>query len=526
MADMRDFFGPGKSPALGLNAAAASSHQLATVEAVNTLRAGGNAIDAAIAAMAVMCVVEPQSVGIGGDCFAVIKRAGDDEPIVYNGSGRAPAGLDIAAVGLSPSETIAEASVHSVTVPGAVDAFARMIADHGTFSLAQALAPAIRYAERGFVVGPRVAEEWAFVVPKLLGDPGARDLLVPGGNAPSPGQVVRSPRLAHTLRTIAESGADAFYRGMLTKSMVDCLRSRGGTHTMADFGAHAGEYVRPIRTNYRGFDVWQAPPNGQGATVCLLLNLLEARSTMPCPADAEYHLLLAEATKLAFRERNRRIADPRRAHVDLDIFVDKAQAERLGRGAGQWADGPATARAAGDTAYVAVVDAERNVVSLIASLFEGFGSGIADPETGVVFHNRGSGFSLDPAHPNALAPGKRPLHTIIPGMVSCDGRVVMALGVTGGPYQPVGQTQLISAMLDQGLDPQAAIDLPRSFLNNGRLEVEPALMPLAPELGAAGFDVVKAARPIGGAHAIQIDWKEGSLMAGSDGRKDGCALAL
>jgi gamma-glutamyltranspeptidase/glutathione hydrolase len=295
---------------------------------------------------------------------------------------------------------------------------------------------------------------------------------------------------------------------------------------MADFGAHAGEYVQPIRTNYSGFDVWQAPPNGQGATVCLLLNLLEARSAMPCPADAEYHLLLAEATKLAFRERNRRIADPRRAHVDLDIFVDKAQAERLGRGAGQWADGPATARAAGDTAYVAVVDSERNVVSLIASLFEGFGSGIADPETGVIFHNRGSGFSLDPAHPNALAPGKRPLHTIIPGMVSCDGRVVMALGVTGGPYQPVGQTQLISAMLDQGLDPQAAIDLPRSFLNNGRLEVEPALMPLAPELGAAGFDVVKAARPIGGAHAIRIDWKEGSLMAGSDGRKDGCALAL
>ena len=524
---MRDFFRPGRSAVSGRVHAAASSHPLATAAAFATLTRGGNAVDAAVTATFVLCVVEPQSTGIGGDCFALIAPRGAAPPIGYNGSGRTPAALDPIGLGDPGLGRLAETDVHAVTIPGLVEGLSRLLADHGTMPLAEVLQPAIRYAEHGFPVHQRVADEWRGVAAKLSLSKPARTAYLPGGNAPAPGDVIRSPALAATLRRIAADGAGAFYEGDIAAAMVDCLRARGGFHATADFASHRGNYVDPVSLRYHGVDVWQIPPNGQGVTALLMLAILDALGfDREDPRDARYHHLLAEATRLAFTVRNRVIADPDHAAIDLAPFLDPVQARALAADVGTMAPperAPPAAR--GDTAYVAVVDGERNAVSLISSLFENFGSGIVDPTTGVVFHCRGMGFSLVADHPNALAPGKRPLHTIIPGMVSRDGRIVAAFGVTGGPFQPVGQARIVSALVDRGLDIQAAIDEPRSFHRDGTLHLEPDLAMLGPALAAAGHHTAPADQAIGGAHGITIDWDSGVLTGGSDARKDGCAVA-
>jgi len=526
---MRDFFHPGRSPVSGRDCAAASSHPLATSAALATLVRGGNAIDAAVTATAVLCVVEPQSTGIGGDAFALVSRAGEVPPIGYNGSGRSPAGLRPDGLGDPALGRLAETSVHAVTVPGLVEALARLLADHGTISLAAALAPAIRYAEDGFPVHQKVAAEWAGVEAKLAATAAAGDAYLPGRRPPGPGEVVRHPALAATLRTIAAEGPAGFYEGPVAEAMVACLKGHGGFHATSDFAGHRGEYVAPVSVRYRDCDVWQIPPNGQGVTTLLMLSILEALGFGDEePTGARHHHLLAEASRLAFAVRNQVIADPRRAPVDLAPFLDKANARALAGSAAAMAPAPpiTTPLSAGDTAFVAVVDRERNAVSLISSLFENFGSGIVDPATGVVFHCRGMGFTLEAGHPNALAPDKRPLHTIIPGMLSREGRVIAAFGVTGGPYQPIGQSRIVSALVDRGLDIQAAIDEPRSFHRDGKLQLEPALIGLAEALVAAGHDVVSADQAIGGAHGITIDWQADVLTGGSDARKDGSAMAI
>ncbi|MBL8584670.1 MAG: gamma-glutamyltransferase, partial [Rhizobiaceae bacterium] len=400
--------------------------------------------------------------------------------------------------------------------------------EQGTWPLDRVLAPALRYAEEGFVVHQRTAEEWRFAAGKLALTPEARDGLLRDGMAPSAGTVWRMPALARTLRAIAEGGPRAFYEGEIGEGLADFLRSKGGFHAAEDFASHRGRYVDPLSTSYRGCDVWQIPPNGQGATALLMLNLLETYPVGELAFDgAERHHLLARAAQLAFAERNRTIADPDFGPVPVEIFLDKAKATSMASALcdADAASGQPHPSARGDTAYVSVVDRDRNAVSLISSLFEGFGTGLYEPQTGVVFHNRGSGFSALKSHPNALAPGKRPLHTIIPGMVSRSGRPIVSFGVTGGPFQPIGQTQIICGIVDHGLDIQDVIDRPRSFLLDGKLQLEPGLMPLAGLLGALGHEVVPAARAIGGAHGIAIDWANGSLFGGSDARKDGAALA-
>ena len=525
---MRDFFRPGRSPVSGLDVAAASSHPLATGAAITTMARGGNAVDAAVTATAVLCVVEPQSTGIGGDCFALISRNGNVPPIGYNGSGRSPFALPREGIGDPAVGRLAETSVHAVTVPGLVEALARLLADHGTISLAEALAPAIRHATEGFAVHQKVAAEWATVEAKLAATDDARAVLLPEGRVPKPGEAIRFPALAATLGRIAETGAQAFYSGAIADAMAACLRRHGGHHDADDFARHRGGYVEPVSLRYGDVDVWEIPPNGQGVTTLLMLAILEAMDFgSEDPTGARYHHLLAEATRLAFDIRNRIIADPEHGPVDVTPFLDKAHARALAGGGGaRPTPAPALASARGDTAYVAVVDGKRNAVSMISSLFENFGSGIVDPATGVVFHNRGTGFSLAPGHPNVLAPGKRPLHTIIPGMMSRAGRVVAAFGVTGGPFQPIGQSRIVSALIDRGLDIQAAIDEPRSFHRDGTLFLEPALDGLADELAAAGHMTAPADQAVGGAHGITIDWDSGVLTGGSDARKDGCAMAV
>jgi gamma-glutamyltranspeptidase/glutathione hydrolase len=525
---MRDFFRPGRSPVSGLDLAATSSHPLATAAAITTMARGGNAVDAAVTATAVLCVVEPQSTGIGGDCFALIGRNGAAPPIGYNGSGRTSWALPGEGIGHPGPGRLAETSVHSVTVPGLVDALARLLADHGTISLAEALSPAIRYAAEGFAVHQKVAAEWATVESKLAATEDARTVCLPAGRVPRPGEVIRFPALASTLARIAEAGPQAFYSGAIANAMVACLRRHGGHQAVDDFSGHRGSYVAPVGLRYRDVDVWEIPPNGQGVTTLLMLAILEAVDFGgEDPECGRYHHLLAEATRLAFDIRNRVIADPEHGPVNLTPFLDKARARALAAGIGERPEKPARSAAPGkgDTAYVAVVDRDRNAVSMISSLFENFGSGIVDPATGVVFHNRGTGFSLEPGHPNVLAPGKRPLHTIIPGMMSRAGRVIAAFGVTGGPFQPIGQSRIVSALLDRGLDIQAAIDEPRSFYRDGTLFLEPALICLTGDLAAAGHVTAPADQAVGGAHGITIDWNSGVLTAGSDARKDGCAMA-
>lgn len=526
---MRDFFQPGRSPVAGRDFAAAASHPLASAAALATLVRGGNAIDAAVTATFVLCVVEPQSTGIGGDAFVLLSLRGTTPPLGYNGSGRSPAALRPEGLGDAALGRLPESSVHAVTVPGLVEALTRLLADHGTISLAAALAPAIRYAEQGYPIHQRVAAEWAGVEAKLAATEAARLAYLPAGRPPLPGEVLHHPALARTLRAIAADGPAAFYEGACAKAMARCLQERGGYHTVDDFARHRGDYVDPVSLRYGDCDVWQIPPNGQGVTTLLMLAILESLGFgSESPAGARYHHLLAEATRLAFAVRNRAIADPAFAAVDLAPFLDKEYARTLAgsiveTASASYANSPVSA---GDTAYVAVVDRDRNAVSLISSLFENFGTGIVDPNTGVVFHCRGMGFSLEPGHPNALAPDKRPLHTIIPGMVSRDGHIIAAFGVTGGPFQPIGQARIISALADRGLDIQAAIDEPRSFHRDGRLHLEPALMGLAGMLAAAGHDVVEADQAVGGAHGITIDWDADVLTGGSDARKDGSAMAI
>ncbi len=526
---MRDFFRPGRSPVAGRDMAVTSSHSLASAAALATMIRGGNAIDAAVTATFVLCVVEPQSTGIGGDAFALFSPCGKAPPVGYNGSGRTPAALDPEGLGDPDLGRLPESSVHAVTVPGLVEALARLLIDHGTISLGAALAPAIRYAEQGYPVQQRVAAEWAGVEGKLAASEAARSTYLPAGRPPRPGEVLRHPALAATLRTIADHGPAAFYEGRLAEAMVGCLRRHGGYHTQEDFARHRGAYVEPVSIRYRDCDVWQIPPNGQGVTTLLMLQILEAVGFgAEEPTGARHHHLLAEATRLAFAVRNRVIADPQWAPVDLAPFLEKERANALAASIAEAVPSQhdATPVMAGDTAYVAVVDRDRNTVSLISSLFENFGSGILDPVTGVVFHCRGMGFTLEPGHPNALAPDKRPLHTIIPGMISRDGRVTAAFGVTGGPFQPIGQARIVSALVDRHLDIQAAIDEPRSFHRDGRLQLEPALMELAGALTASGHDVVAADQAVGGAHGITLDWETGVLTGGSDARKDGAAMAI
>jgi len=527
---MRDFHAPGRSTVHSTRGMAACSQPLATLAAIEILRKGGNAIDAAVAAAAVLCVVEPQSTAIGGDMFALVSKKGGGEVIGLNGSGRAPGNLTAQYLLDLGHNQMPSVGAHAVTVPGAIDGWARLIADHGTMTLAQVLEPAIDYAENGYVVSPRIASDWFRMTDKLKGDAGATAVYLPNGAAPQVGDVMRLPALAKTLKTVARHGRDGFYRGEVAEKMVSYLKSRGGVHELEDFANNAPDYVTPIRTNYRGHTVCQIPPNGQGITVLLLLNILAGfdLARMDPHGPDRYHLE-AEATRLAFRMRDELVADPKHEKVPVEAILAEPYAAKMrARIDMKRAMGPQGASdfpAHPDTVYLSVVDAERNTVSFINSTFSAFGSGLADPATGVNFQNRGWGFRLQPGHPNCVAPGKRPLHTIIPGMVLKDGRAVAAYGVMGGQFQPVGHSHVLTNIIDFGMDPQAAIDSPRAFAYGPGYDLEGGISEAtAKELAARGHQVNRPDSPHGGGQMIWVDHAKGTLTGGSDPRKDGLAL--
>lgn len=529
---MRDFQKPNRSLVVSREAMAATSHPSSTLAAINILAAGGNAIDAAIAACAVQCVVEPGSTGIGGDCFALLSKGGSGDVIAYNGSGRAPAAATadwFAARGIAGIE---RQSPHAVTVPGAVDAWLTLHADHGRLPFAQLMAPAIRFSEEGYAISPRVARDWNKEVELLSADPAAQRILLPGGRPPRVGEVHRQPELGATLRGIAERGRDGFYAGLVADDMVSRLQELGGLHTLEDFAAARGEYVEPVRTGFRGYDVHECPPNGQGIIALMILNILSRFKPASGVTSADRLHVEIEATRLAYAARDALLADPAKAFVPAEEMLSDAMADRL---AGMidlkraLRDLPSFGGPEHrDTVYLCVVDKDRNAVSFINSVYDTFGTGFMAPRSGVVFHNRGECFSLDPSHPNVIAPGKRPLHTIIPGMLTKDGRVEMPFGVMGGFYQAMGHPTLLSSVIDYGLDLQAAMELPRVMPTPaGDVEAEETLDPgVAAELEARGFRLFYSGRPIGGAQAIAIDWHNGTLQGGSEPRKDGCAIGL
>ncbi len=528
---MRNFHLAGRSPAHGAHGMAATSNPLATMTAIQVLQDGGNAMDAAVAACAVQCVVEPGSTGIGGDCFMLMSRGGGDDIIAFNGSGRAPAAATADWYLERGITEIERYTPHSVTIPGAIDAWTQLLADHGTWGLDSLLQPAIALARDGYPVHSRAAFDWANGVETLSHDANAARVMLPGGAPPRAGSLHRQPALADTMALIAREGRDAFYTGRVAEDIVGHLQALGGLHTMDDFAAAKGEYVTPVKTNYRGYDVYECPPNGQGIIALEMLNILGGYDFSGMdPLSVERLHLQTEASRLAYRDRDDVVADPAQADVPTDwLLSDSRAAElraRIATDRAMTPPPPSDMPAHADTVYLCVVDKDRNAVSFINSLFAGYGSGIMSPDSGVLLQNRGNGFVIDPGHPNCIAPNKRPFHTIIPGMVTKGGRAVMPFGVMGGQYQSVGHAHLLSNLFDFGLDVQEAIDLPRIFAQpGGAVDIEDGVPDdVLAGLRALGHDAARVALPIGGGQAILIDWDEGVLSGGSDPRKDGCAM--
>ncbi|MDO6585009.1 gamma-glutamyltransferase family protein [Salipiger sp. 1_MG-2023] len=525
-----DFFSARRPAPIATEAMIATSHPLATAAGLKILTAGGNAVDAAIAAVAVQCVVDPLMTGIGGDCFALYAPKGG-KVTALNGSGRAPAAATVAALQAAGlSDEIPQTSPHAVTVPGAISAWCALHEAHGSLPLEQLFASAIHYAEDGYPVTPRVAMDWAGAASLVAQDPHASALFLPGGAAPKVGQRHAQPLLGARLREIAEKGAAGFYEGDTAASMVAHLRSLGGLHTEEDFhaGKDAAIWVDPISTPYGGHDVVECPPNGQGLAALLILRILSKFDMGDGLSEADRIHLHAEATKLAYHHRDALIADP----ADCPGVVDQLLSDEVVDALAARIDMTRALPPAlwdepehRDTIYLCVVDGDGNALSFINSIFHGFGSTRLDPNTGVLFHSRGASFRLIDGHPNAIAPMKRPMHTIIPGMLCKDGAAVMPFGVMGGQYQAAGHAAFLSGVLDLGQSLQEAMDAPRSFAFGGELQIEPGVSQEARDsLEARGHKLSLQSSPIGGSQAIRITPETGFLTSGSDTRKDGCAL--
>ena len=526
---MRDFQSPGRSMVFAQNAMVATSHPLASKVAIDTLEAGGNAVDAAIAAGVLLGICEPQMTGIGGDCFALVKPAGTQDLVGLNASGRAPAALSAANLRGKGLDKMPTNTADAVTIPGAVDGFARLAEDWGRLGLARCLAPAIKYADEGVPVAPRVAYDWANLKHLLQGN--ARNDFLLSGKSLNVGQTFRLPKQAEALRKIAAEGRAGFYEGEVAQDMVASLQAMGGVHTLDDFANNSPDYVDPISGDYRGTELVELPPNGQGIAAILMANILaefDVASLDPFGADRVH--LMTEAARLAYDARDRFVANPAEAAAYQDHIMSRDTARQLAGliDMSKAMDLPVSTHTEAihkDTIYLCVVDKDRMAVSLIYSIFHGFGSGLASDKFSVLFHNRGAGFSLQEGHPNEAMGGKRPMHTIIPGMLRRNGKLLAPFGVMGGQYQSAGHAQFLTNLIDFNMDIQAAIDAPRSFPEGEKLKIERHFPEaVLAELVKRGHKIEAAQGPLGGAQAIMIDPETGMLSGASDPRKDGCAL--
>jgi gamma-glutamyltranspeptidase/glutathione hydrolase len=526
---MRNLHLPGRSPVYGRKAMCATSHPAASLTAIEVLRAGGNAVDAAIAAAAVLTVVECPMTGIGGDVFAILHKPGQSKPIAFSASGRAPKAATAAWYAKKGIERIETMSVHAVTVPGAVDGWCRLLKDHGSLPLARLLEPAIALAENGFVVAPRVSADWQNGSRKFSGA-GARRHLLKGGKVPKVGDVMRFPTLAGTLKRIAAEGRDGFYQGEVARDMVETLTALGGLHTLDDFAAQSSTYVEPLSLNYRGVDLYEMPPSNQGIVALIMLKMLEKLGSPAAkPQSVEHFHLLMEVARAAFAMRDTFVADPDMAKVPVAHMLEDATIAMLAAGIDRNRHkpelGPVPQPGGSDTVYFTVADEKGMVVSFINSLYGDFGTGIMTEKTGVCFHNRGEGFVLDPAHPNCIAPRKRPMHTLVPAMVYKGGAPLMSFGVMGAHFQPMGHVYVMNNMFDFGMGPQEALDAPRMFFEGDGILIEDGVpADVVAGLEARGHKLRRRPLPWGGGQIVMFDRANGTLIGASDHRKDGMAL--
>jgi gamma-glutamyltranspeptidase / glutathione hydrolase len=531
-----------RSVVAATNGVIATSQPLASAAGLRVLQEGGNAIDAAVTAAAVLSVVEPHMNGIGGDLFAIVYSAKTRRVHVLNASGRAAQAATIEEFTRRGLKSIPYRGELSVSVPGTVDGWHELLAGHGTRTLAQALDPAIRYARDGYAVSEIIAGGWQGQVKTLAADPAAAATFLVDGRAPRAGEIVRNPNLAASLELIAKGGRDAFYRGPIAKAIAADMLARKGLLTEADFAAHRSDWVEPISTTYRGYEVLEIGPNTQGIVALQMLNILEGFDLKALGHNSAAYLHhMVEAKRIAFADRDAWIADadamPAEAlkrMLSKDYAAERRKAIDPDRTAGSYEPlklGPATSageprpEARGDTIYLTAADREGNVVSLIQSIYEYFGAGMVAGDTGIVLHNRGSQFSLDKAHPNALAPGKRPFHTLVPALVLKDGRPWFSFGVMGGDMQPQGHVQVLVNLIDFGMNVQEAGEAARFRHTGTGLALESNIPPETRYgLNQRGHRIITSIGAFGGYQGILIDHASGVMLAGSDPRKDGVAI--
>jgi gamma-glutamyltranspeptidase/glutathione hydrolase len=514
----------------------AAESPLAAQAGALILADGGNAIDAAIATNAMMGLVAPMSNGIGGDLFAIVYEAKSGKLHGLNASGWAPSGLTIDFLRKTGITTMPYQGVHSVTVPGAVDGWTKLLERFGTKQLRELLAPAIRYAEEGFPVTELVAGLWSANENVLRADPVAARTYLADGHAPAVGDIFKNPGLAQSLKEIGDHGRDAFYKGAITARIIACCAQHGGTHTAADLSEFSSEWVEPISTTYRGWTIYEIPPNGQGIAALMMLNIME---NFPIPSykhnSAKALHVIIEAKKLAYADMLRYVADQHFSRVAVRGMLDKSYASSRARlidtAKANCAPEAGNPPAAGDdTIYLSVVDKDGNMVSLIQSNYENFGSGLVPEGAGFVLQNRGALFSLDPAHPNALAGRKRPLHTIIPAFMT-KGDAKIAFGIMGGWNQSQAHAQFVSNVVDYGMNIQAAMEAARfrkTTFEGCDIQIESRVAPpVRSQLEAMGHQLQVRGdySPVmGGGQAVLRDFAKKINFGASDPRKDGAAI--
>ena len=534
-------FSSHREPVIGLGGMVAASQPLAVAAGLRVLSSGGNAADAAVAAAAALNVTEPTSTGIGGDCFSLYYQASSKQVFAMNGSGRAPQALTLSKVHAEGhTAELPPFHPHTITVPGAAGGWAAMVSRFGRLPLAEVLAPAIELAERGFPVAPITAFFWARGAERQLKTaPNGFELTI-DGRAPRPGEIFRNPNLATTFKRLAEGGPDAFYQGPIAEAIVQVIRDAGGVMGLEDLSAHRTDWVEPISTSYHGFRVWECPPNGQGLAALLALNILEQfdLSSHPRLSTTRLHVMV-EAMRLAFADTRWYVSDPEFYDLPLEALLSKEYAAKRARLIDKTRatldQQHGTPTSGSDTVYLSVVDRDGNACSFINSNYMGFGTGFVPKGWGFTLQNRGHGFSLDPGHPNALAPGKRPYHTIIPSMITDENTAELfaSFGVMGGFMQPQGHMQVAVNLIDEHMNPQAALDTPRFCIGSGEaggsvsLEagIDVEIMSALAYIGHPVQPVSGHGRAIfGRGQVILRDPESGVLWGGSDPRADGLAM--
>ena len=508
----------------------AASHPLAAQVGIDILKAGGNAIDAAVAVNAVLGLVEPHMNGVGGDLFAIVWDAETEQLYGLNATGRAPYELNRQVFERQNLDRVPGTGPLTWTVPGAVDGWDQLLTRFGTMGFAEVLAPAIAYARDGFPVSEIIQGQWAASERSLAEWPTSAATYLPNGRPPAVGEVFTNPGLVRTYEAIAQGGRDAFYRGDIARKIVSFSESNGGYFTMPDFEDHTSMWVEPVTSSYRGYDVWEIPPNSSGIVALMMLNILEGYDIAALGHNsAETIHLITEAKKLAFADRDRYVADADANMLPVAELISKEYAVRRralidrSRASGTVRAGDPTDNA--ETVYLTVIDKDRNAVSLIESIFGGFGSKVVPADLGFALQNRGSGFSLEAGHLNSLEPHKRSLHTNMPAFVTKDGKPWLSFGVMGGNMQPQGHTQVLSNIIDFGMNLQEAGDAAR-VRHGGTVQVEPGVTDaVIAELERMGHQVRRAGGGgMGGYQAIMIHPETGMLHGGSDPRKDGVVV--